>query len=692
MKKKIQLLAILFTLTLSSYGQLYLDPNASIEDRVDDLLSQMTLPEKIGQMTQAERGSVEASGLWDIQQYFLGSVLSGGGSVPNPNTPESWVAMYNNMQSKALSTRLGIPIIYGVDAVHGHNNLKDAVIFPHNIGLGCTRNPDLVQECARITALEVRASGPHWTFSPCVAVPQNEFWGRTYEGFGESPYLVDSMGKASVLGYQSDSLGTENRVLACAKHFIGDGGTQNGIDQGNTLISEAVLREIHLPPYISAVNEGVGSVMISYNSWNGVKCHGNAQLITGMLKEELGFEGFVVSDWNGINQVNGDFKQAIKTAINAGIDMAMQPNNYIEFINLLTQLVNEGQVSTERIDDAVARILDAKMRLGLFENPYAGLDLVDTVGCTFHRDVARQAVRESLVLLKNDGILPLSKDSDKILVAGSKGNDVGAMCGGWTISWQGGLGEITEGTTVYEGVRNAIGSEHVVYTSNSNQIPEADFAVVVVGENPYAEGAGDIFWTNGSGFILSGEDYSMIQAVKNANIPMVVVLLSGRPLDIRNELEDADAFIAAWLPGSEGGSGIADILFGDYEPTGKLSHTWPESFSDVPINIIGNYPGHNALFPYGYSSSFTIGVDELSANEYEIQVFPNPVEDNLYIKFSTSEPLTINIFDITGRVLLRENKQSDETISIGVGDFKPGIYIVTVSGEGFAAQEKFIKN
>jgi len=295
------------------------------------------------------------------------------------------------------------------------------------------------------------------------------------------------------------------------------------------------------------------------------------------LKDELGFDGFVVSDWKGIDQVHGDFKLAIKAAINIGIDMAMQPDNYIEFINLLTQLVNEGQVPIERIDDAVARILAGKFRLGLFENPYASQSLVDTVGCNSHRQKARQAVRESLVVLKNDGLLPLSKNSGKVLVAGYKGNNVGAMCGGWTISWQGGLGNITEGTTIYEGIAETIGSENVVDSNNPNQLPEADYAVVVVRESPYAEGSGDIYWTNGSVFILSVEDKAMVRAVKNTNIPMIIVLLSGRPLDIRDELADANAFVADWLQGSEGGSGIADILFGDYLPVGKLSQTWPKS-------------------------------------------------------------------------------------------------------------------
>jgi beta-glucosidase len=404
----------------------------------------------------------------------------------------------------------------------------------------------------------------------------------------------------------------------------------------------------------------------------------------------LGFDGIVLSDWNGINQVNGDFKAAIKQSVNAGIDMAMQPDNYIPFIEHLTALVNEGQVSIERIDDAVSRILTAKFELGLFENPYADLSLADTVGCSTHRDIARQAVRESLVLLKDDGILPLPKTNTTILVAGSKGNDVGAMCGGWTISWQGGLGNITEGTTVLEGFQQMIGSENVVYTSNSGQIPNADYAVVVVGENPYAEGAGDLFGNVG-GFGLSSQDKQMIQAVKNNGIPMVVVLLSGRPLDISDALDDADAFIAAWLPGTEGGSGIAEIVFGDYTATGKLSHTWPESYYDVPINIIGNYPGHDALFPYGYGLVTTSSVDENFIDEIKFEVYPNPVVDDVFIRTAYSGPVNFKVLDVMGNILINKEELLNCSTNIKVGELKPGIYFLQITDGRYSLTRKILK-
>lgn len=674
-----------------TFGQADVKVDAQINANIQALLSEMTLEEKIGQMTQAERGSLAGSGYNDIQQFYLGSVLSGGGSVPSPNTAEAWVEMYNQMQEKAMATPQAIPIIYGVDAVHGHNNLKNAVIFPHNIGLGCTRNPELVELCARITALEVTATGLDWTFSPCVAVPQNEFWGRTYEGFSESPYLTDSLGLAAVKGYQGDTLGTPNALLACAKHFLGDGGTLNGHDQGNAVMTEDELREIHLPPYESAIDAGVGSVMISFSSWNGVKCHGNPYLINDVLKDELGFEGLVVSDWKGIDQLNGDFKEAVKTAINAGVDMAMQPDNYIPFINNLIELVNEGEVSMERIDDAVARILEIKFKLGLFDNPFADLSLLDTIGCSYHREIARQAVRESLVLLKNDNILPLPKNNSTVLVAGPKGNDVGAMCGGWTISWQGSLGNITEGTTVYEGIKDAIGSENVVYTNNPTQIPSADYAVVVVGENPYAEGAGDLFG-NVAGFGLSAQDKQMIQAVENSNIPMVIVLLSGRPLDISDELQGSGAFIAAWLPGTEGGTGIADVLFGDHLPSGRLSYTWPETYSDVPINIIGNYPGNEALFPYGFGLTFNTGIDEDHFLSKNIKIYPNPAGDFVIIEAESSmEIISIRILDPVGKVVAEKKNPVLNKTSFPLDGFSTGIYCVEILTEEGGLMKKIIK-
>ncbi|MBE3100818.1 MAG: glycoside hydrolase family 3 C-terminal domain-containing protein [Firmicutes bacterium] len=578
---------------------IYKDVNASIEDRVEDLLSLMTLEEKIGQMTQVERMYITNG---DIAEYVIGSVLSGGGSTPYNNTPEGWADMYDSFQKDALSTRLGIPIIYGVDAVHGHNNLFGATIFPHNIGLGATRDPELVKLIAQITAIETAATGVDWTFGPCITVPQDERWGRTYEGFSEDPELVAELGKAAIEGYQGADLSDDNTILACAKHFVGDGGTVGGADRGNTICSEEYLREAYLYPYLSALEVPVGSIMVSFSSWNGVKMHSNLYLINDVLKEELGFEGFVVSDWAGINDidgVSGISEMDIQEGINAGIDMVMVPDDYLGFINMLTELVNEGKVSEARIDDAVRRILTVKFELGLFENPYADRSYIDTVGSEEHREIARKAVRESLVLLKNEGsLLPLSKDLDSIVVAGGRADDIGSQCGGWTITWQGAVGEITEGTSILDAIKDTVSKDTIVtYSADGSEIPsDADVAIVVIGEKPYAEYEGD-----DKDLLLSTNDIATINNVLDAGIPVAVILISGRPMIITSEIDKWDALIAAWLPGTEG-QGVADVIFGDYAPTGKLSYTWPRSIEQLPINDTDGSKG--SLFPFGFGLTY----------------------------------------------------------------------------------------
>jgi beta-glucosidase len=582
-------------LMLISCSKVYLNPKAEPEKRAEDLLKRMTLEEKIGQMTQVERGFKNVDSL--VQVSFLGSVLSGGGSVPTPNTPEGWVTMYNGIQKSAMSTRLKIPVIYGIDAVHGNNNVYGAVIFPHNIGLGCTHDPELVKKVAEVTAMEVSATGLNWTFSPCIAVPQDIRWGRTYEGFGETTELQVMMAEAAIKGYQGERLGSQNHILACAKHYIADGGTTGGKDQGNAEISEDQLRKIFLPGYIKAIESGVGSVMASFNSWNGIKCHASKFLITDLLKGELRFDGFVVSDWEAVRQVAPDFKEAIKTCVNAGVDMFMEPYRTPLFIKLLKELVNEGAVPTSRIDDAVKRILLIKFRLGLFENPYASPALADSLGNDYHRKVARRAVRESMVLLKNDRkLLPLSKTAGKILVAGAKSNDIGSQCGGWTITWQGMTGTVTRGTTILDAVKNVRGESNVIFSADGTSRDKADIALVVVGETPYAEGNGDN--RNPS---LKPEDLKVIESVRKLRIPYAVLLLSGRPIILDDAVKNANALVACWLPGTEA-SGIADVLFGDFDFKGKLSHTWPVSISQEPINFgDANYA---PLYPYGYGLTY----------------------------------------------------------------------------------------
>jgi len=572
-----------------------------VHRRVERLLATMTLDEKLGQMTQAERQAVTGD---DITTYGLGSVLSGGGSVPTPNTPEAWADMYDDFQRAALRTRLGIPLIYGVDAVHGHNNVVGATIFPHNIGLGATRDARLVQRIGRATAAEVSGTGIDWDFAPCVCVARNDRWGRTYESYGEKPELPSRLGGAFISGLQGRSLRAPGSVMATAKHFVGDGGTTGGIDQGNTEISEAELRAIHLPPFVEAIRRDVGSVMISFNSWNGVRNHGNRYLITTLLKEELGFSGFVVSDWNGIDQIDGQpgfTAEEVRQSINAGIDMVMVPYDWRQFISLLRDEVLAGRVPMSRIDDANRRILTKKFELGLFERPFTDRRFTPTVGSAEHRALARQAVRQSQVLLKNEGVLPLAKRHNRIFVAGKNADDIGNQSGGWTITWQGSSGPITPGTTILQGIRNAVGrGSTVTFDAGGAGIdPSYDVAVAVVGETPYAEFMGD----RPDGMGLDATDLATLERLQASGVPVVVVLVSGRPLDIADQLPGWDALLAAWLPGTEG-DGVADVLFGDHAPTGRLPMTWMQSAEQQPIN---EGDGQTPLFPFGFGLTYRHG-------------------------------------------------------------------------------------
>ena len=586
---------------------------SSFDRSVRRLLAQMTLEEKIGQMTQAEQSALKD--VSEIEKYFLGSLLSGGSSDPKAgNSLSAWTDLYDSYQTHALKTRLAIPLLYGIDAVHGHNNVLGAVVFPHNIGLGCTRNPGLVERAGRITAEEIRATGINWTFAPCVTVPRDERWGRTYEGFGESPELVATLGAAAVRGLQRNDLSNPLSVLACAKHFIGDGGTTFGtagflnpdkkklLDQGDTQLSEAELRRIHMQGYVSAVKAGVGSIMPSYSSWNGVKVSGSKRLLTEILKGELGFEGFLISDYKAIGQITPDFKTAIEISINAGMDMAMEPNDYLRFINLLLELVREGRVPQSRIDDAVTRILRVKFALGLFDqrrSPLADRRLHQTFGSREHRRVARECVRQSLVLLKNEkNTLPLSKRLARIHVGGKSADDIGNQCGGWTIDWQGKSGDITTGgTTILKAIQSVVSpATKVTFTKDGSGASGADIGIVVIGETPYAEGRGDK-----EDLALDAADVSAIRNMKQAGIPVVVVLLSGRPMIINDALAQCDSFVAAWLPGTEG-LGVTDVLFGDYRPTGKLSFTWPRSMAQIPINV--GDANYDPLFKYGFGLTF----------------------------------------------------------------------------------------
>ncbi|KAK2972150.1 hypothetical protein RJ640_018218 [Escallonia rubra] len=606
------------TLSKAEYVK-FKDPKVPINLRIKDLMNRMTLEEKIGQMVQIDR-TVATNEV--MKKYLLGSVLSGGGSVPAKQAPvETWVNMVNDFQKGSLSTRLGIPMIYGIDAVHGHNNVYNATIFPHNVGLGATRHvhfacldPGLVKKIGAATALEVRATGIPYVFAPCIAVCRDPRWGRCFESYSEDPKVVRSMTEV-IPGLQGDIpansrkgvpfLGGQNKVAACAKHYVGDGGTTLGINENNTQISRHGLLSIHMPGYYDSVIKGVATVMVSYSSWNGVKMHSNRGLITDFLKNTLRFRGFVISDWEGIDRMTtppkANYTWSILTGVSAGIDMIMIPYNYTDFIDGLTFLVKKDFIPMTRINDAVKRILRVKFVMGLFEHPLADLSMKKYLGSQEHRELAREAVRKSLVLLKNgkyanQPLLPLPKKAPKILVAGIHANNIGYQCGGWTIEWQGLSGNSTAGTTILSAIKSTVdpGTE-VIYQEN----PSSDFvksnkfsyAIVVVGEHPYAETFGDSL-----NLTIPEPGPSIISSVCGG-VKCVVVLISGRPVVIQPYVPKVDALVAAWLPGTEG-QGVADVLFGDYGFVGKLPHTWFKTVDQLPMNVGDSH--YDPLYPFGF--------------------------------------------------------------------------------------------
>jgi len=585
-----------FLAALAACAQSTESPDA----RADALLKQMTLEEKIGQMVQADCLALTKKA--DVANYFLGSVLSGGDSDPSDNTPQTWFKWATEFEKFGDQTRLKIPVLYGVDAVHGHNNILGATVFPHNIGIGATHNPELAEAEGRVTAEEILGTGMQFAFAPCLAVAENERWGRTYESYGTSPDLASQLGAANVRGLQNGEFGP-NSVLACAKHYMGDGGTFNGKDQGDDKCDEATLRSNYLPPYAAAIKAGVGSIMVSYSSWNGAKMSANKHLLTEVLKDELGFKGFLISDWAAIDQLfPRDYKKDVEVTINAGMDMAMIPagpgrtNNYIDFINDLKELVASGAVPMSRIDDAVHRILRVKYSMGLFDHHGFDPALSPTVGSPEHRKVARQCVRESLVLLKNDNaILPLSKSIKRLHVAGQAADDIGIQCGGWTITWQGRTGEVTPGgTTLLAAIRNAVPTNtQVTFSPDGNGAQGADAVIVVLGERPYAEMLGDRARLD-----LPDSQQEVIRNAKQAGVPVVTILLSGRPLVLGPALELSDAFVAAWLPGTEG-EGISDVLFGDFNFKGKLPRAWPRNNDQLDSLTLSD-----PLFAPGYGLAY----------------------------------------------------------------------------------------
>lgn len=559
----------------------YKDASLPTHERVEDLLSRMTMEEKIGQMIQVDRGFLDTQE--DIRHFMMGSLLSGGGSNPLENTPDGWADMYDGFQEQALSTRLGIPLLYGIDSVHGHNNLQDATIFPHNIGLGATRNPELVEQIARATALEMAGTGMRWNFAPAIAVTRDPRWGRTYEGFSENSELVGELGAAAVRGYQTGDPDSSDWVLATPKHWLGDGGTEAGKDQGDTVLPLEELLAIHGTPYQPSIAAGARVIMASYNSWNGDKVHGSHKLLTEVLRNDpaFGFEGMILSDWAAIYQLPGSRSEQTLQAINAGIDMNMIPDHYEDFFDTMLQLVKSGELSESRIDDAVRSILTIKFDMGLFEQPFADRSYQNTIRSQEHLDLAIRAVQESQVLLRNENeTLPVRDDVRHIHIVGRFADNIGAQSGGWTLQWQGVRGNVIAGTSILQAITDTAPANVRISHSQAaggEEQREADLIIAVIGEAPYAEGAGDRQELD-----LDGLDTRLLKAILQEDTPVAVVMLSGRPLMVTEHLPNMDALLASWLPGTEG-QGIADILFGIAEPSGRLSITWPRSNNQMPI-------------------------------------------------------------------------------------------------------------
>jgi beta-glucosidase len=565
----------------------------------------MTLAEKIGQMVQIGKEGVRPG---EIREHFVGSVLSPGGGFPEDNSPSGWLEMVNGFQAKALETRLGIPLLYGVDAVHGHGNMVGATIFPHQIGLGATRNPDLVRRIGEATAREILATGIPWNFAPVVVSARDIRWGRTYETYGEDITLASELAAAYLVGLQSlppgfdPAPGQTIYTLATPKHYLGDGGTEWGtsrtgdyrLDQGDRAIDEANVRRLFLPPYRQAVSRGALSIMPSYSSLNGIKMHASSYWLTDVLKGELGFPGLILSDLNAVQQLSDDLGKAVVTAVNAGVDMLMISSDFEGVLAQLRRGMESGDIPRARVDDAVRRILRVKFALGLFDRPFGDPDLQEAIGSEEHRHLARQAVRESLVLLRNEGdTIPLSRDLELLYVAGPKADSTGSQSGGWTVTWQGSNDRLQPGTTILEGIGALAGTGTAVHYHASGEFEGvADAGIVVVGEDPYAEGVGDT-----GDLRLSSTDVQLIERMREHSRRLVVILLSGRPLIITGQLPLADAWLAAWLPGTEGG-GVADVLFGDCLCTGKLPYAWPRSMDQIPRR-----EGEDPLFPLGHGLS-----------------------------------------------------------------------------------------
>lgn len=647
------------------------------EAKITALLAKLSLEEKVGQMIQADTSAIKPE---DLVKYPLGSILAGGSSppigAPDRSPAGPWIATAHAFNQIAMQKRPGhvpIPIMFGIDAVHGNNNVVGATLFPHNIALGAANDPDLIRRIGDATAKEITAAGIDWAFAPTLAVAQNDRWGRTYESYSEDPSLVAAYAGRMIEGLQgkpgTGSIQTGN-VSASAKHFLGDGGTTNGIDQGDTDIPEGQLIAIHAAGYPPAINAGTHTIMASFNSWQGVKMHGNKSLLTDVLKKRMGFDGFIVGDWNGHAQIPGCTATDCPASFNAGLDMAMAPDSWKGLFDNTVKQVRAGVIPMARIDDAVRRILRVKFKAGLFNPARPFEQRSDMIGSPEHRALAREAVRKSLVLLKNDGVLPV-KAAANILVAGSAGNDIGQQSGGWTLSWQGDgntNADFPNAQSIFSGIAEAMKASggSATFSADGSYATRPDLAIVVFGEKPYAEGSGDIRsleFEPGDKKALA-----LLKKLKAAGIPVVSVFLSGRPMWVNPELNQSDAFVAAWLPGSEGG-GIADVLVGDAEGrprqdfTGRLSFSWPRTAAQFLLNR--GQPGYDPLFPFGYGLSYAKPGKVGSLDEVP-GIDGTPInKSRYYIDGHVQKPFTLQIDPAITRTAVDSAMRQEGAMQLG---------------------------
>ena len=653
---------------------------------VDEVLSEMTLEEKVGQTIMADLDFIKPS---DLKRYPIGGILNGGNTSPNGNqraTTNEWKQLAQDFYDESISSGADIPILWGTDAVHGHSNVFGATIFPHNIGLGASANEKLLKDIGSAVAEEVLATGLYWTFAPTVTVPQDYRWGRTYEGYSESPELVSKLGEAFIYGLQGSGeefLGP-NKIIGTAKHFLGDGGTYLGVDQGDTKVSENILKDIHGTPYYSALDACIQTVMASFNSWNGSKVHGNEYLLTEVLKNQMGFDGFVVGDWNGHGQIPGCSNGSCPESLIAGVDMYMVPENWKDLYRNTLRQAENGDIPIERLNDAVRRILIVKERLGLFDGKKPSNSPFSEVGLQHNRDISRQAVRESLVLLKNnENVLPI-KQGKRVLVIGPDADSLRTQTGGWTLDWQGTNNQnkdFPNSITFLDALKEEIGAENVTHVQFLNNVNAEDYdlAIVAYGEQPYAEGVGDRSNLNFS----SKRHIAFLELLAENKIPTVSLFFTGRPLWITKEINLSDAFVVAWLPGTES-RGMTDVMVNsdktNYDFTGKLPFSWPKNTYQANLNYYD--ATSDPLFAYGYGLTYEDNVvvpdldeGEINTNEQlsKIELLKGTISENFigYIQESNLQQVQLSSNKVSSqnnivKVDLIDINKQDDTLNLQI--------------------------